>query len=61
VGWPEKPVQELLKAQHYVVSERELLPWGETCLSFDEAGLECYFENKKLIALSISEKSPSTA
>jgi len=58
MGMDEKSLQELLKTHNYTLSEREVLPWGETCLSFDEAELECYFENKKLVALSFSAKSP---
>ncbi len=57
MGMNEKSLLEVLKKHNYVLSEREVLPWGETCLNFDEARLECYFENKKLIALSFSAKS----
>lgn len=56
MGSNEKTLIELLKKHNYTLSEKEVLPWGETCLNFDEAGLEAYFENKKLIALSFSEK-----
>jgi hypothetical protein len=56
MGTNEKTLLELLKKHNYTLSDREVLPWGETCLNFDEAGLEAYFENKKLIALSFSEK-----
>ena len=56
IGMNEKTLMDLLKKYNYPLSEREVLPWGETCLNFDEAGLECYFKNKKLIALVISAK-----
>lgn len=56
MGTNEKTLIELLKKHQYSLSEREVLPWGEICLNFEEAGLEAYFENKKLIALSFSEK-----
>ncbi len=57
IGASEKTVLELLKKNKHPLSEREVLPWGEICLHFDEAGLECYFENNHLIALNFSELS----
>ena len=53
----EKTILELLKKHQYALSERESLPWGEICLHFDEARLECYFENKRLVALTFSQKA----
>ena len=52
----EKELSAFLKASGYSLSEREQLPWGELCLSFDSAGLTCYFQNNKLVALSFSSK-----
>ena len=57
MGMNEKALLDLLKKHNYTLSEREVLPWGETCLNFDEAGLECYFENKKVNALTFSAKN----
>jgi len=57
MGADEKTLLELLKKHQYSLSERESLPWGEICLHFEEAGLECYFENKRLVALTFSQKA----
>ncbi len=52
----EKQFLNLMKENSYTLSDREQLPWGEICFSFDEIELECYFQNKKMQALSFSQK-----
>lgn len=50
----ETELTELLKANGFKLSDTERHEWGEKRLSFDEAGLDCYFENGKLTTLSFS-------
>lgn len=50
----EPELVELLKSNGFVLSDTERHEWGEKRLSFDEAGLDCYFENGKLSTLSFS-------
>lgn len=50
----ETEVVELLKANGYKLSDTERHEWGEKRLSFDDAGLDCYFENGRLSTLSFS-------
>lgn len=44
----EKGLTDLMKQHGYVLSDTEQQDWGEKRLSFDEAGLDCYFENGQL-------------
>jgi hypothetical protein len=48
----EKELVSLLKEHGYTLSDTEMQSWGEKRLSFDEAGLDCYFENKRLISVN---------
>jgi hypothetical protein len=48
----EKELTAFMKEQGYPLSDSETHPWGEKRLSFDEAGLDCYFERGKLISLN---------
>ena len=48
----EKALIELLKTNGYKLTENETHSWGEKRLSFDDAGLDCYFENGKLISIN---------
>jgi hypothetical protein len=48
----EKEMTELLKKNGFKLSDTEVHEWGEKRLSFDEAGLDCYFENNKLTSVN---------
>ena len=50
----ESELVELLKINGYKLSDTERHEWGEKRLSFDEACLDCYYENGKLSTLSFS-------
>jgi len=42
----------LMKNNGFELSDTEQQEWGEKRLSFDDAGLDCYFENGKLISIN---------
>ncbi|MDI9338931.1 MAG: hypothetical protein QM534_00060 [Sediminibacterium sp.] len=48
----ENEVVTLLKTNGFALSESEQHEWGEKRLSFDEAGLDCYFEKGKLVSVN---------
>ncbi len=48
----EKEIIDLMKQHGYQLSDSEVHKWGEKRLSFDEAGLDCYFENGKLVSVN---------
>ncbi len=48
----EKELIQLMKFNGYALSETEAHPWGEKRLSFDEAGLDCYFQNNKMSSVN---------
>jgi hypothetical protein len=48
----EKEVIELMKQNGYQVSDSEIHKWGEKRVSFESAGLDCYFENNKLVSVN---------
>jgi hypothetical protein len=48
----EKELIELMVSNGFALSETEQHPWGERRLSFDEAGLDCYFEKGKLVSIN---------
>jgi hypothetical protein len=48
----EKELIELLKQNKYLLSDTETHSWGEKRVSFDAAGLDCYFENHKMTSLN---------
>lgn len=50
----EQELTDLLKANGFKLSDTERHEWGEKRLSFDEAGLDCYFESGHLTTLSFS-------
>ena len=50
----EPELIELLKENGFKLSDSEKHEWGEKRLSFDEAGLDCYYENGKLSTISFS-------
>lgn len=51
----EKELVQLLKENGYPLSDSEMHSWGEKRLSFDAAGLDCYFENNRLISINFSQ------
>ena len=54
----EKALIELMKQNGQTLSETEQHTWGEKRLSFDEAGLDCYFENNKLSSINFGILNP---
>ncbi len=48
----EKEMVEVMKDNGFALSDSEQQEWGEKRLSFDEAGLDCYFENGKLSSIN---------
>jgi hypothetical protein len=48
----EQHLIDLMKQHHYTLTDTEKQDWGEKRLSFDEAGLDCYFENGKLSSIN---------
>lgn len=48
----EKEIVDLMKKNGYDLSDSEVHKWGEKRISFDEAGLDCYFENGKLVSVN---------
>lgn len=48
----EKQLTELMKSHNYSLTDTENQDWGEKRLSFDDAGLDCYFENGKLTSIN---------
>jgi len=49
---PEKELISLMDKNGYTLSETENQEWGEKRLSFDDAGLDCYYENGKLSSIN---------
>ena len=48
----EQHIIDLMKENGYELSDTEAQEWGEKRLSFDDAGLDCYFENGKLSSIN---------
>jgi hypothetical protein len=48
----EKTLVELMNQNGFQLSDTEQQEWGEKRLSFDEAGLDCYFENGKMTSIN---------
>jgi len=48
----ENEVVALMNRNGFVLSDSEVHKWGEKRLSFDDAGLDCYFENNRLVSLN---------
>jgi hypothetical protein len=48
----ENEVVELMKKNGYQLTDTEVHKWGERRVSFDKAGLDCYFENNKLVSVN---------
>lgn len=48
----EQEIIELMKKNNFSLSDSEHQDWGEKRLSFDDAGLDCYFENGHLVSIN---------
>lgn len=48
----EKEIIELMRQNGYELSDTEIHKWGEKRISFDNAGLDCYFENTRLVSVN---------
>jgi hypothetical protein len=48
----EKELITLMKDNGYQLSDSEVHQWGEKRVSFDKAGLDCYFENNRLVSIN---------
>ena len=48
----EKQLVQLMKDHKFSLSDTEVHNWGEKRVSFDEAQLDCYFENSKMVSLN---------
>ena len=48
----EKELVALLLQNGHRLSDTEVHEWGEKRLSFDSAGLDCYFENNRLVSVN---------
>jgi len=56
----EKQIIELFKQHNYTSFETELHEWGEKRLSFDDANIDFYFEQNKLISINYGKAFPSS-
>ncbi|MCC6180837.1 MAG: hypothetical protein IT237_03285 [Bacteroidia bacterium] len=48
----EQELIDLMKQHQFTLSDSEIQEWGEKRLSFDEAGLDCYFEHQQLSSIN---------
>jgi hypothetical protein len=48
----EPEIIALMKENGFTLSESEQHTWGEKRLSFDEAGLDCYYEKGRLVSIN---------
>jgi hypothetical protein len=48
----EKELIDFMKSNGYGLSDVETHEWGEKRVSFDSAGLDCYFENNKMVSVN---------
>ena len=48
----EQQVVDLMKQNNFTLSDSEQQDWGEKRISFDEAGLDCYFENGRMSSIN---------
>ena len=48
----EQELIALMKEHNFELSDSERQEWGEKRVSFDEAGLDCYYENGKLSSIN---------
>jgi len=48
----EAEIVALMKQNGFALTDTEVHQWGERRVSFDAAGLDCYFENSKLVSVN---------
>lgn len=48
----EQQLIDLMKEHNYTLTDTEKQDWGEKRLSFDEVGLDCYFENGRMSSVN---------
>lgn len=48
----EKQIIDLMHSHNFLLTDTEIQDWGEKRLSFDDGGLDCYFENGKLASIN---------
>jgi hypothetical protein len=48
----EQQLIDLMKEHNFTITDTEKQDWGEKRLSFDEVGLDCYFENGKMSSVN---------
>ncbi len=48
----EQQLIDLMKEHNYTLTDTEKQDWGEKRLSFDDAGLDCYFENGRMSSVN---------
>ena len=48
----ETQLIDLMKLNGYPLTDTEQQEWGEKRISFDDGGLDCYFENGKLVSIN---------
>jgi hypothetical protein len=48
----EKELVLLMNENGYALSDTETHEWGEKRVSFDKAGLDCYFENNRMVSVN---------
>jgi hypothetical protein len=57
----EKELVQLMLSKGFRLSDTEVQNWGEKRLSFDQANLDCYFENNKMVSLNFGMPEHSGA
>ncbi len=57
----EKELVTLMQQNGFKMTDSEMHEWGEKRVSFDGAGLDCYFENHRLISINFSYTEISPA
>jgi len=55
----EKEMIVLMKDNGFSMTDTEVHQWGEKRVSFDTAGLDCYYENNRLVSLNFGIPEPS--
>ena len=54
----EKEIIALMNNNGFSLTDIEVHQWGERRVSFDDAGLDCYFENNKLVSVNFGIIEP---
>jgi hypothetical protein len=50
----EKELVSLMKDNGFALTETENHSWGEKRVTFDGAGLDCYYENNRMVSVNFS-------